>query len=101
MKNLCKTVSFSNKRGHLRTLMYYFSHIKLMLCSVYLLVLVFSTLCITYVSMSMANTSTTNTDVLYTVVILWNKHKKYIQVFPYLLYVRNTTSDCHIRILKA
>lgn len=56
--------------------MYWFSHIKLKLCSFYLLVLVVSTLCITYFSMAMANTSTTNTDVLYTVVILWNKHKK-------------------------
>jgi len=58
--------------------MYFFSHIKLMLCSIYLLILVFSTLCITYFSMAIADTSTTNTDVLYTVVILWNKHKKYI-----------------------
>lgn len=67
-----------------------------MLCSVYLLVSVFSTLCVTYFSMAMANTSTTNTDVLYTVVILWNKHKKYILIFPYLHYVRNI----NIRLLN-
>lgn len=75
--------TFNNKKFIWKCLWIFF---LILWCSVYLLVLVFSTFCVTYFSMAMANTSTTNTDVLYTVVILRKNHKKYIYVFSYLYY---------------